>query len=78
MNGRLDSKSDEDPANHESNNQKSKGGKQMNNQTLRVRFDLPEDLYEELMELENGKYRDPSQLEVDFFDLKSLNSSHVS
>ena len=36
------------------------------------------DLYEELMELENGKYRDPSQLEVEFFDLKSLNSSHVS
>ena len=28
----------------------------MNNQTLRVRFDLPEDLYEELMKLENGKY----------------------
>ena len=50
----------------------------MNNQTLRVRFDLPEDLYEELMELENGKYRDPPQLEVEFFDLKSLNSSHVS
>ena len=50
----------------------------MSNKAIRVHFDLPKDLYEELMELENGKYRDPSQLEVEFFDLKSLNSSHVS
>jgi hypothetical protein len=56
MNGRLDSRCDEDPANHKSENQKSKGGKQMSNKSLRVHFDLPEDLYEELMELENGKY----------------------
>lgn len=78
MNGRLDSRCDEDPADHKSENQKSKGGKQMSNKAIRVHFDLPKDLYEELMELENGKYRDPSQLEVEFFDLKSLNSSHVS
>ena len=28
----------------------------MSNKSLRVHFDLPEDLYEELTELENGKY----------------------
>lgn len=28
----------------------------MSNKAIRVHFDLPEDLYEELTELENGKY----------------------
>lgn len=56
VNGRLDFISKEDPTVHKSENQKSKGGKQMSNKSLRVHFDLPEDLYEELTELENGKY----------------------